>query len=379
MICPHCFKKVDDAATICPFCHGYLATGDVTHPEFVFCEGCGARLSPHDRTCPKCGRPAPGILSIDAAATDLAAGNTASFPKVTNAQLKLPDAPHPLAAEVLDASFDSDATSVISVPLDEGPARSAKVGEDPYHRPRRPWRLIAAVIVVLALVGGGAYFVAADPLGVMPGVFSSIKQSAADMFPSRPGMGGTSGQDASDDAEKEGGAAEDANSDAADDEPQPIQETSVLSDEDAYEKILAAYRAIGDYQTPLGEIITTYNGSYLLSSRSAREEAAQGAYDLRDEVQATIDELDAMQLTRDSVYAEDLAHMQSLAMWMYNRVDVLCASWDVSLSFADGESMASHEAEILQPLRDALDATGQNENLVLFEQNYSAWYPVQKS
>ena len=34
---------------------------------------------------------------------------------------------------------------------------------------------------------------------------------------------------------------------------------------------------------------------------------------------------------------------------------------------------------VCRRLRDALDATGQNENLVLFEQNYSAWHPVQKS
>ena len=51
---------------------------------------------------------------------------------------------------------------------------------------------------------------------------------------------------------------------------------------------------------------------------------------------------------------------------------------NVSLAVPEGESMSAHESEILQPLRDELDATGQNENLVLFEQNYSSWYPAAK-
>ncbi|MFR7797256.1 MAG: zinc-ribbon domain-containing protein [Collinsella sp.] len=60
MICPHCLKTIEDGASFCPYCNAYVGPGDgPEHTEFVFCEGCGARLSPHDRTCPKCGRPAP--------------------------------------------------------------------------------------------------------------------------------------------------------------------------------------------------------------------------------------------------------------------------------------------------------------------------------
>ena len=70
MICPHCLKTIEDGASFCPYCNAYVGPGDgPEHTEFVFCEGCGARLSPHDRTCPKCGRPAPGILSKDADVT----------------------------------------------------------------------------------------------------------------------------------------------------------------------------------------------------------------------------------------------------------------------------------------------------------------------
>ena len=83
MICPHCLKTIEDGETFCPHCHGYV--GAVSRDEFVFCEGCGARLSLHDRTCPKCGRPAPGILSTDSASADLAAGKTAGLLTVEGA------------------------------------------------------------------------------------------------------------------------------------------------------------------------------------------------------------------------------------------------------------------------------------------------------
>ena len=101
MICPHCLKTIEDGASFCPYCNAYVGPGDgPEHTEFVFCEGCGARLSPHDRTCPKCGRPAPGILSEDAAASDLAAGRTAGFPRLTQEQIdtEVPHAPASAAA-----------------------------------------------------------------------------------------------------------------------------------------------------------------------------------------------------------------------------------------------------------------------------------------
>ena len=115
MICPHCLKNIEDGASFCPYCNAYVGPGDgPEHTEFVFCEGCGARLSPHDRTCPKCGRPAPGILSEDAAASDLAAGRTAGFPRLTQEQIdtEVPHAPAS-ATEVLSDAADPNETCVL--------------------------------------------------------------------------------------------------------------------------------------------------------------------------------------------------------------------------------------------------------------------------
>ena len=374
MICPHCLKKVSDDSVTCPHCGAYLGVEPVAHSEFVYCEGCGARLSSRDRTCPKCGRPAPGILSTEASASDLAAGKTASFPKVTNVSVPSPDAALPSAADVLEGSFDADATTVFSVPTEGAQEPASDAGEDPYHKKKRPWAAIAAVLAGIALVGGGIYLVAADPFDLMPGVYRAVDEAAADMFPSRPGMGGSAAEEP---AAGEGDA--EATDTGAQDEPQQIEDDAILTDDEAFTQLLDIWEAIGAYQDPLGEVITQYNGGYLLSSLAARQAASEAAYDLRDQVQATIDQVEDLALAHDSAYTEDREHLVSLATWMYNRVDVLCTSWDISLSYPDGESMSSHESEILQPLRDALDATGQNENLVLFEQNYSSWRPVQKS
>ena len=46
MICPHCLKTIEDGASFCPYCNAYVGPGDgPEHTEFVFCDGCGARLS----------------------------------------------------------------------------------------------------------------------------------------------------------------------------------------------------------------------------------------------------------------------------------------------------------------------------------------------
>lgn len=362
MICPQCHRTVPDDAAVCPHCSAYLGeSAPHASQEFIFCEGCGARLSPKDRSCPKCGRPAPGILSTEASAADLAAGKTASFPKLTDDDVR-GHASGPSAAEVLDVSLDPSATNVLSA----SDLRLADRGEgpDPYHRKKRPVGKVLAAVLALALVGGAAYFVAMDPLGVMPAFYAEVSRQAAEMFPSRQGAAVSDGADAGD-ADASGDGVE-------------VVDTTVLSGEAAFDTLTSLYEQIGDYQDPLSDVIDDYNSGFLLSDLEARRAASESAYTLRDQVQATLDAIDAVRLEQDSPYAEDLEHIRQLATWMYNRVDVLCDSWDISLGYPDGERLSQHQSEISKPLRDQLDATGHNENLTLFEENYADWRPTRK-
>ncbi len=194
MICPICNSTAPDESTHCPSC-GAVLTGpdDVSpahdphatpSPSSSSARAAAPRLSAEDRTCPKCGRPAPGILSQNSASLDLAAGKTASFPRLTSDMIA-GAVPAPGAASdagpVLSA-FDEDATSVIDsdevrAAVDAAPrsgssrsgsrrplpqqGEDASDGADPYAKPRRGrWIALAACV---ALVAGGAWFSGADP------------------------------------------------------------------------------------------------------------------------------------------------------------------------------------------------------------------------
>lgn len=356
MICPQCHTQIDDDTVTCPHCHAQIGDGGGA-PRLIFCEGCGARLATHDRTCPKCGRPAPGILSTGASASDLAAGKTASFPRLTQAMIDA-DLAHTetvSARSVLNDSFDPSATNV----LDRSELEARSSGKmaarkkpasdvDPYHSRKRPWKAIVAIIALLAIVGGGTLFVRFDPMGVMPGFYAWIQTSAREMFPSRAGMGDGGIADAL----REDEEGEDASSGLP---GQDSLSDQALSDSAAFLQLTQAYESIvaineGDR---FADAIDSFNASYLSSNREARELASAGAFALRDELQTIQDNLDSMKLAEGSAYEEDRANVRELAGYMYERVDAICASWEVSLSYPDGERMADHQDEILAPMREA--------------------------
>lgn len=380
MICPICNASIPDGSDVCASCGADLsARHSDAAVDFLFCEGCGARLSSQDRTCPKCGRPAPGILSEQSSASDLAAGRTASFPKLTSDMIA-GAVPAPGSSDAFRAR-DDQATSVLDAD-DLAAAQSASVGrsavsrprpvvsdevlsqgEDAYARPRRPRWLVAAV--ALTVFAGAGWFVTADPLGVMPGLIDSFDRAASEMYPSRQVAEGGSGDASGDSA---------AEADSAD----QLAEDPVLTDAEAFQVLSAIYAEITSYQDALGPVIETYNGQYLLKDLEQRQSASQGAYELRETIQQTIDELDGMKLSEDTAYAEDVGHLRQLATWMFNRVDVLCRSWDISLSVPQGERPADHQDEILAPLREVEMIDGRAVDVIEYEKNVYAWKPVEK-
>lgn len=354
MICPHCLRTIDDGTTFCPYCHGYVGmTGPSPRESFIFCEGCGAKLSPHDRVCPKCGRPAPGILSTKSASPDLAAGKTASFPRLTRDQLKLkdPELSHDAlsASRVAVDSVDPFATTVLrgedleaASRRAERPAAPAPDGSDPYHKPRNRFiRPLLTVILLAALAEGGYWFVTHDPLGVMPSIEAYVREQAREMFPSRVAQGSTASADVADAAAREAEKAKQA------------QSSVVLTDAQAYQRLTAAYKSIVQEHDGLSDIIDAYNASFLASDLTERKEAAQAAYTARDAIDTTVSELSSLKLADGSAYTTEVQNLIQLAQWVRVRVDMYCASWDISLSYTDrSDPPSSHQREILQPLYD---------------------------
>lgn len=355
--------------------------------DIIFCEGCGARLNASDRTCPKCGRPAPGILSTQSAASDLAAGKTASFPRLT-ADLLAEGKAAPSAPQILADSLDPAATNVLDADrlraAEDASRRSSRKAEkaakaalafaeraaaDDYRRPRRGrWIALACAV---ALVAGGAWFVAKDPLGVMPGVYASIDRSAAEMFPSRQVSEQAAGENGASD-----NGQDSANADGDKNEPS-ISDTT-LSEDEAYQRLSSIYGRILGFQDEIGPVVDDYNGWFKASDLDTRKNAAASAYALRKSVQATLDELDGLKLADGSAYTEDVDHLRQLATWMYNRVDVLCRSWDISLSYTGDDLPYQHEDEILQPLREIEMRDGKAVDVIEFENNVYAWQPQKK-
>lgn len=380
MICPICNASISDDSSTCPACGADLSPRPAsTHPDFIFCEGCGARLGDQDRTCPKCGRPAPGILSEQSAASDLAAGRTASFPRLT-AEMIAGAVPAPSASTSSAAPRDEQATSVLDgdeLSAAQAPSASRSAaprprpvvsdddlarGDDAYAKARRP-RWVAPLVAVL-LLGAVGVFVATDPLGVMPGIVESFDRAASEMYPSRQV------------AEK--GSADDSAAEAGETGTGEADGAHVLSELEAFQLLSAVYAEITSYQDALGPVIETFNGQYLIKDFDQRSQASQGAYDLRSTIQQTLDELDSLRLTENTAYAEDVEHLKQLATWMYNRVDVLCKSWDVSLAVPQGERPADHQDEILAPLREVSMVDGRAVDVIEYEKNVAAWKPVEK-
>lgn len=368
MICPHCNMTVEDGASFCPHCHAFVGSEPSAADLFVFCEGCGARLVPGDRVCPKCGRPAPAILSTDTAASDLAAGRTASFPRLTREEIERQTAERearipriePVEAEPQNP-FDPDATSSVQPePKVETFEERTPELEDPYHSYKRPWAKIIGAAVGISLVIGIVYFVAADPLGMMPGFYSDFKQAASEMYPSRS-------------AEVAETEEEDADKPAQKEEEQ--KKSQLVSNEEAYQVLMRCYNTIGTFQDEIGTAVDDYNTGYVYSDFDARTSYSESAYELRDKAQDVIDELDELLLPEGSPYKEDLEHVRQLAEWMWTRADVLCESWDISLSHKT--DVSSYEDEVLAPLRDRSSEVTEAQDG--FDMNYGSWEPVEKS
>lgn len=359
MICPHCFKTIEDDASFCPHCNTYVGgIGVSVHDEFVFCEGCGARLSAHDRTCPKCGRPAPGILSTKSSSSDLAAGKTASFPRLTQSMIDSdvpsPRSSAPTAAQVLSDSMDPSATNVLRA-ADIESAASASAA-DPYHKPKKRYvKPLVYSVLGIALVGGGAYFVMEDPMGVMPGLYQAFEEAARDMYPSRQLPQGSSSETSGDHAPIEPAEMTDA------------RVFQVLSS--SYNKIVSAYDS-------LGTIIDDYEYGFIANDKSVRLDKSASAYAARDALDQVVDEIGQLDLAKDSLYYEDAQHLIQLAGWARTRVDVYCASWDISLSVPEGEKPSSHQSDILAPLRDRTEEDSEARDS--YYANVVQWEPEEK-
>ncbi|QWT17065.1 zinc ribbon domain-containing protein [Collinsella sp. zg1085] len=369
MICPHCLMTVADETSFCPHCHAYMAaSGESTEHTFIFCEGCGARLSAHDRTCAKCGRPAPGILSTSSSSEDLAAGKTAGFPRLTQ---NLIDTSVPDSIELTaslecysESTADPFATDVLPVEAVTEAEQAAQASmPDRYHAPNaRITRTHVILVLAACVIAAGIYIVAVDPWGLMPRLMAQIQQSAREMYPSRYGSS-TGAQ-----TERE----------PIDDKAQETQDT-MLSEAQAYRNLTNIYTTIVAQHDALEQIINDFNSSFLASNPDARADGSASAYAARDLLQDCLNKLDTIQLADGSGYADTVAHLKELASWVLERVGMYCAAWDISRSYIGSDKPAQHQDEILAPLRERAELDAQaRDNFFAHQHQYQPKPPENK-
>ncbi|MFR2031170.1 MAG: hypothetical protein ACLS3M_07100 [Collinsella sp.] len=282
MICPHCLKTIEDGASFCPYCNAYVGPGDgPEHTEFVFCEGCGARLSHMIVRAPNADAPLRILRRTRSHPTWQRAARR--FPRLTQSRsiprcrMRPPrrgafDAADPNETCVLPA-FDKDSVSqgrysharfLHDDAQTQGASRRGRLSQlasypQAAHRHRGPY-VVAAVLLVRDGRSHGCH-----------AGYDQFGQAAQTTFPTR----------------QKGEATEDDTK--QDDAAEVVQEETVLTDDQLYTRLDGLYQTIVSYgdEDQIGEVIDSFNNGYLRTPLSTRQELSQSAYALRDQIKKT--------------------------------------------------------------------------------------------
>ena len=252
--------------------------------------------------------------------------------------------------------MDPSATNVLRASDIEAAAASCDSEVDPYHRPKKRYiKPLVYSALAIGLLGGGAYFVIEDPMGVMPGFYQAFEEAARDMYPSRQLPQGSS---------------------SASSDDQGLTKPVEMTDARVFQVLSSSYNKIVSAYDSLGTIIDDYEYGFIANDKSVRQDKSASAYAARDALDQVVDEIGQLDLTEDSLYYEDAQHLIQLAGWARTRVDVYCASWDISLSVPEGEKPSSHQSDILAPLRDRTQEDSEARDS--YYANVVQWEPVEK-
>ncbi|MGI6033140.1 MAG: hypothetical protein ACOX69_06960 [Coriobacteriales bacterium] len=174
-----------------------------------------------------------------------------------------------------------------------------------------------------------------------------------------------------------------ASTSASTDTAQPSQESaSATTDKDTetgpdyYDELYAYYKALGNYDKRVSSAATAFNNYHKKEDYSLRSSYSDDASQLRDEISAEQDDINNFYVESSSSYYNDYEHMKQLASWLYERIDVICRAWDISLEYS---YPADYEDEITAPLKAEVDS-GQSNNryYIMFKNHYSKWKPVKR-
>ena len=145
-------------------------------------------------------------------------------------------------------------------------------------------------------------------------------------------------------------------------------------EEELYAELVGIYDAMGTQADRIKSVATTLNNTIFVSDKQARQSASREAHDLFDEVDAQLERLKTLKSNSSSTrYASDIDTLIDLQQDLYNRIDVMCQAWDISLSYSNPKN---HEAAIKKPLGKDNDSNGVNIYKKDFESRYPGAHPT---
>lgn len=149
----------------------------------------------------------------------------------------------------------------------------------------------------------------------------------------------------------------------------PSSSSSQDSDEQLYEELVDIYDTMGTQADRIKDVATTLNNTIFTSDKQARQNASRAAHDLFDEVDSQLARLKTLRSDSSSTrYASDIDTLIDLQQDLYNRIDVMCQAWDISLSYSNPKD---HEAAIKKPLGKDNDSNGVN----IYKKDFESRYP----
>ena len=335
-----------------------------------FCASCGARVDTSDqRFCVKCGAPVlaeahaadipqPSAQDQNPVDYDLSGFGQVNYPEgdYSPAYASEEDAASRMAGFSREAWQSNDVTQPMS---DATQSPWQQPGTSPYPQPApQPSGASRIVIIisvaVIALIAIGFFI-----MNMAPGCSSDSSVSPESTSVAVEESSSTT--DVEDDTNPLDPADDVDDADDADDADD--------MDEDAiYRALLDAYDTMGDQNNRIKDTAATLNNTIFVADRSKRQAAADDASRLKEQVVSLLDDLKELDVPASSRYYDDQETLIGLQEDLYNRIDVMCQAWDISLQY---DKPKDHESAITKPLGKDNDSKGVN----IYKKDFESRYP----
>ena len=305
-----------------------------------FCTKCGAPLSQPQSFCTKCGAPVPGAGQVTDNVTRRTDSRFDGFDTPAAGDWEMPPEQ--------PTRYDAPATYRDPAAYHPQPTPPVTPGYPP-EPPRRFNPIVIAIIaglVIILLAVAFVLFQRPDP---------SPEPAPSTITQSEPS---STGSEPEPEPESTSSGSEQSTSSSSQD-----------SDGQLYEELVDIYDTMGAQADRIKTVATTLNNTIFTSDKQARQSASREAHDLFDEVDSQLARLKTLQSGSSSTrYASDIDTLIDLQQDLYNRIDVMCQAWDISLSYSNPKD---HEAAIKKPLGKDNDSKGVN----IYKKDFESRYP----